>query len=206
MIAVSTSSPPEVAGPFASRVLGLVEFAHPSVNAAAKAIGIPQRTLARIVTGEMPNPRAEVLRRIAAFYDVSVDWLLTGKGKGPGEWTTRPLDRITYSPKAGWHAAVRQLALDPDLENKVLRLPRMMDVAVSVMALGAPQALVPAAGEAIRWELEAWTTLVRALIQHLGFAEARERVLMLLAFETGRERSSGEAAPKAKTSRHVKRA
>jgi transcriptional regulator with XRE-family HTH domain len=54
-----------------------------SVNRASVALGVPQQTLNRIVTGQTPSPRAEVVSNIASACDVSADWLLTGKGDAP---------------------------------------------------------------------------------------------------------------------------
>lgn len=79
------SPPPNT---LAARVWQLVAYFHDrSVLRAAKDIGIPQRTLARIVDGSTPNPRIDVLSRIAKRYQRPVEWLLSGRGAGhaPGE-------------------------------------------------------------------------------------------------------------------------
>ena len=54
-----------------------------NAKAAAKQLGIPQNTLYRIVSGETPNPRANVLATIAKFAGTTVEYLLTGEGQGP---------------------------------------------------------------------------------------------------------------------------
>ena len=66
----------------ARRVRLLVDISHRgSVNAAARDSGVPQRTLARIVDGSVVNPRADVLRSLATFYGVTLDWLVQGRGE-----------------------------------------------------------------------------------------------------------------------------
>lgn len=54
-----------------------------NVKAAAKQLGIPQNNLYRIVSGETLNPRANVLAKIAKFAGSTVEYLLTGEGRGP---------------------------------------------------------------------------------------------------------------------------
>ena len=54
-----------------------------NVKAGAKQLVIPQNTLYRIVSGETPNPRANVLATIAKFAGTTVEYLLTGEGEGP---------------------------------------------------------------------------------------------------------------------------
>ena len=51
-----------------------------SVNGAAKLVGISQRTLARIVGGETPCPRLQVLDKLARHFFVDTGWLITGRG------------------------------------------------------------------------------------------------------------------------------
>jgi transcriptional regulator with XRE-family HTH domain len=90
----------------AQRVRGLVDRLHGgSVNAAAREIGIPQRTLARIVEGRVEYPRADALQKLAAWYGTSIEWLLTGKGEPPvveQEWLP---DIIRRSPRSQRAAA-----------------------------------------------------------------------------------------------------
>lgn len=70
----------------ASRTRELIDLVHDgSVNAAARDTGISQRTLARIADGTVENPRADALQKLAAFYQVSLEWLVTGEGQGPDE-------------------------------------------------------------------------------------------------------------------------
>lgn len=74
------------------RIRGLVADAG-SVNATALAIGLKQQTLNRIVRGEHAAPRVETLQKIAEFFDTTVDWLLTGKGRNPTSGALRVFER-----------------------------------------------------------------------------------------------------------------
>lgn len=60
-----------------------MDRSHSSVNAAAHAIGLTQRTLARIADGSTPHPRSDALQKLARYYETSTDWLLTGLGESP---------------------------------------------------------------------------------------------------------------------------
>jgi hypothetical protein len=64
-----------------------------NVNAAAKAIGMPQRTLADIVSGDVENPRANALQKLGEHFHVSLEWLLNGPGDWPEYQDTEPLLR-----------------------------------------------------------------------------------------------------------------
>ena len=67
-------------GSTATRVQWLIDRYHGGkVNAAARDTGVPQPTLYGIVTGSVVNPRVDSIQKIAAFYQVGVDWLLTGR-------------------------------------------------------------------------------------------------------------------------------
>lgn len=68
----------------AQRLRYLIDHAHNgSVNAAATAIGIPQQTLAQIVSGQVKSPRAGALERIARYFRVPLGWLQDGRGEPP---------------------------------------------------------------------------------------------------------------------------
>ncbi len=59
-----------------------------SVNAAARAMGMPEATLHRLHTGERDNPTLETLRRIADGLDVPLSTLIEQMdGKGPTNLT-----------------------------------------------------------------------------------------------------------------------
>jgi transcriptional regulator with XRE-family HTH domain len=44
------------------------------------ATGVPQSTLSEIERGESKDPSAEVLLKLAAFFEVEPEWLLSGRG------------------------------------------------------------------------------------------------------------------------------
>jgi len=65
---------------------GLVER-HGSVNAAARACGIPEGTMHKLARGERPNPTLDTLRALARGYDESLEQIasrLDGDGHGKG--------------------------------------------------------------------------------------------------------------------------
>ena len=58
-----------------------------NVSAAARRLGCPQRTLAKVYSGETRNPGADLLQAIVERYPVDPAWLLTGVESR--EWTER---------------------------------------------------------------------------------------------------------------------
>lgn len=92
-----------------------------SVNKAADAMGIPQQTLNRIVSGQTANPRGQLLARIAAVCQTSVEWLLTGRGVEPpfqDDWGLR-----TSGSTLRWFRLVDSLGLTPAVRLPVFGLP-----------------------------------------------------------------------------------
>lgn len=65
-------------GTLPERLQHLVKRAHRSVNAAAKAWGVPQSTLKRIIDGTTGRPDTSTLEKIAGGANVTLTWLLTG--------------------------------------------------------------------------------------------------------------------------------
>ena len=57
-----------------------------NVSAAARRLDCPQRTLAKVYSGETKNPRADLLQAVVKFYLVDPGWLLTGVESGT--WAT----------------------------------------------------------------------------------------------------------------------
>ena len=78
-----------------------------NVKAAAKQLGIPHNTLYRIASGETPNPRANVLAKIAKFAGSTVEYLLTGEGRGPQ--TLDAQGRPKSGARSRWYALVDSL-------------------------------------------------------------------------------------------------
>lgn len=77
------------------------------MNAAATSMGIPQQTLQRVVSGKTANPRISVLDAIAKGSLASVDWLLSGKGRGPQEHDER--GRLVTGGLSRWLRVVSTL-------------------------------------------------------------------------------------------------
>lgn len=89
-----------------------------SVNAAATSMGIPQQTLQRVVSGKTANPRISVLDAIAKGSRASVDWLLTGAGRGPQERDER--GRFITGGTSRWLRVVSSLYPDRGGTREVL--------------------------------------------------------------------------------------
>lgn len=120
----------EGGGTLATRLRGIIDRVHEgSVRRAAQLVGIPQPTLDRIVRGASLNPRSDALQRLAQAYDVSIDWLLTGAGKGPDDRT------LLREPLLKWLKIVRLLAVDESVKAALLDLPRATLNAVSTFGL-----------------------------------------------------------------------
>ena len=147
------------------------------MNAAAKAMGLPQPTLARIADGRVTNPRARALERIASYFDVSTDWLLSGRGRGPRE---DPRECRPFAELTGWRRALQELELSSEARRVYDDLPG----ATSGAALWLSQAdeepdveavfreSYAASRAAMALELRAWTTLLGELVARFG----RERM------------------------------
>lgn len=90
-----------------------------SVNAAAKAAGVPQRTLSRIVNGETAKPNPNVLRKLAEASNVSEGWLTTGRGKGPRQRRTTGGGRA----ESEWLKLIETLGLDEVRDALMTDLP-----------------------------------------------------------------------------------
>lgn len=66
------------------RVKHLVQkFAQGNVKVVAQRIGVAQATLYRVWSGDVKNPRADMLIKLAAFFGTTADWILLGKGEYP---------------------------------------------------------------------------------------------------------------------------
>ena len=98
------------------RVAALVrDYYQGSVNQAAEAIGVPQTTLNRLVSGRTPNPRSALLQRIANKAKVPIGWLL---GDGPDDPPKEQVqvagpDRVVRERISGsllrWRSTLEQL-------------------------------------------------------------------------------------------------
>lgn len=173
------------------RVRTLIESRYGgNVNAAAKASGIPQRNLAAIVAREIKNPRAELVGRIARWFMVSTDWLLTGEGKGPDdEWGVGVQEFLE------WKHLITDLKLDEPVHTLTLRLPRAAAGAMIVFRVsqlgGRPTRkrkiehyeleerapFAPGFLDASRLEYQAWLAFFKQWLELAGREKVRQ-VLM----------------------------
>jgi len=155
-----------------------------SVNKAARDMGVPQPTLTQIVDGTVQNPRGSTLQKIAAHSGASVDWLLTGKGRGPD-----PAAREWSGGEAGrrWQALVESLGLEESTARQVSNLPIATRNAARSMPLRLlarddfPEEIFDkivkqqaALERAQELEKEAWIAVLSAWIDAFGIEVVRE--------------------------------
>jgi transcriptional regulator with XRE-family HTH domain len=93
------------------------------MNAAAKAVGVAQPTIRRIVEGEVGNPRADVLLGICRFYGASMDWLAVGVGEAPQVDRLKQLHSMSSSQLIEIIRRLEQ-ATQPPEPSKSLRATR----------------------------------------------------------------------------------
>lgn len=96
-----------------------------SVNAAARDIGMSQRTLARIANGDVQNPRLDAVQGIASFYECDLNWLLTGQGVAPifGIFAQAlEVERLLHRMELRGNRIAGDLGLS-DKERAALRMP-----------------------------------------------------------------------------------
>jgi len=170
-----------------ARIAALVGMSHGgNVSAAARDFGIHQQTLARILSGEVANPRIAALQKIARFYGSGVDYILTGEGKPPPQLPGK------YGPATAgvfkWMRLVGTLKLPPDLVEAFIFLPFGLTYAwfdLLGTANRAPAGGVPESSprveslylRAVESGLVAWTVLFEAIIGRLGLDRTREMLI-----------------------------
>lgn len=164
-----------------------------SVNAAARAIGVPQPTLLRIVDGRTQAPRMGALTRIAQFFRCDEGWLLTGKGRGPGEVEAAGERASAQGPaeaprvwaaRREWESVVESLRLDLTLSRWMRALPLAMQNAVTGLGFYSTETVDgrehrrtwPAVDLALANHYRAWTALVRRALHTIGRAELVRRL------------------------------
>lgn len=160
----------------AERVTYLVDLYHGgSVNAAAWYLGIPQRTLARVASGETQRPGIDVLQTLALGFDVTVGWLLLGEGKGP-ELTPPP--GPVSKPQSAWYELVLSLGLPPLSQSVMLDVPlRAFALAQAVDHLGAEGDRARVMERTARFVADissAWTDYLRDAIADRGIESVRD--------------------------------
>lgn len=163
------------------RIRGLVAGAG-SVNATARAIGLKQQTLDRIVRGEHAAPRVETLQKIAEFFDTTVDWLLTGKGRGPST-SSQNWNVIPQAEFDRWQKLIRSLGLPTETLGALASLPRATTNAAVNLPLHVSRddayrqqegALRQRYRAAARHELLAWIELLEAWRDQFGKEKTRD--------------------------------
>ena len=109
----------------------------------ASAIGVCDSTLSRILTGENMWPSSKVLCRLADYFDVSVDWLLSRVPTGPDgklheaesvlkdvKWNAFPDSRV--HARFEWYYAENQLYVIHDKETDAYSFVRERSPAKAV--------------------------------------------------------------------------
>lgn len=170
---------------FARRLAALVDRDfRGNVNRAAKAWGVPQPSLYRYVKQVTKAPRADLLQKVARYYDTSVEWLLEGTGLNPLDAAFPTVEQ------RGWEALVKTLRLPEQAERAVLPLPSRISAAHEVMCNWG---LFPRGGKrvserqatparharyaATAREYEAWTVWLRGLISAYGPLRVRNKLV-----------------------------
>lgn len=147
-----------------------------SVNAAAKEIGIPQSTLARIADGRVENPRANALNQIAFYYRVSLDWLVSGRGEGPGMLR----EDVEILP---WLNVTDSLDLPYLIDVYVRKLPFSIIAAFNALVLGGDiessinWQYPPAVSELWSNEQRLWTAFLQSWISLAGRDKVRKSLI-----------------------------
>ncbi|MBA2626444.1 MAG: helix-turn-helix transcriptional regulator [Gemmatimonadales bacterium] len=149
-----------------------------SVIAAARASGMSQETIARVASGTMPDPGTDVLSTVADHFDVGVEWLETGTGRGPdirGEGAPSPIG----GEWRDWNVVMSKLGF-PHAEASALMwasaLQTDMIYSCIVGAEGDTDRIpreTPPIVEAMRKNREAWVTLIDEWIRLQGVDAVR---------------------------------
>ena len=179
-----TTRQPEMPAPdnLRARVQALIDEKKLSVNAAAAAIGIPQPTLAGILSGRTKEPRRPVVAQIAQHFGVDVEWIYEGKGRGIG-------DRLgdTWSSAAlRWMDMVLGLKLPEPANSALHDLPMTTAQASTTMFLPRLAALTtphefPRATRKLReastHEHEAWIAWLEEWMELAGRDVVRDAII-----------------------------
>ncbi|MHB1419522.1 MAG: helix-turn-helix domain-containing protein [Bacillota bacterium] len=87
----------------------------------AKAIGSTYQYLSALETGSRPNPSMDIIRRLATFYGVSLDYLVNGN---------EPTEKINTSPKLlkEWQRVQRYILIlfGTDRKKEIRKLIRYL--------------------------------------------------------------------------------
>ncbi|MGH7594140.1 MAG: hypothetical protein ACRELE_09870 [Gemmatimonadales bacterium] len=168
------------------RVSALIErFFGGNRTAAARAWGVPQATVQRLVVGDSQTVRATTLDKIARKHDTSIDWLMSGRGPDP--FATEPMPYVEYMD---FERLVRGLQLSDAARRAVLDLPRATSHAHTILChwgLMAPNppprqpddvvgASMDARYKAAALQYVSWGYLFDGLIKAYGRERVREKL------------------------------
>src|SRR5215207_1790232 len=157
-----------------------------SVNAAAKASGVPQRTLSRIVKGETQTPNPAALSKFAAACKVSETWLRTGEGTGPRQRRTLSAGR----GESEWFKLLEALGLDELRDRVISEIPASAWVTTELLeprkvappefeteeAADAFYKPAPHVASLLDSIYKAWTEYFRVLFALYGFEHLDKRL------------------------------
>jgi hypothetical protein len=126
---MATPTHPDEYSDLSARVSALIErFFGGNRTAAARAWGVPQPTVQRMVVGDSATVRATTLDKIAKAHETSMDWLMSGRGPDPLK-----NDPIPYVEYTGFEQLVDSLSLSPLVRTAVLDLPKVTSHAHTVL-------------------------------------------------------------------------
>lgn len=112
-----------------ARINALIErFFGGNRTAAARAWGVPQPTVQRMVVGDSETVRATTLDKIAKKHETSMDWLMSGRGPDPLK--NEPVPYVEYTD---FEQLVDSLSLSPLVRTAVLDLPKVTSHAHTVL-------------------------------------------------------------------------
>ncbi len=161
----------------ADRVRHLITARHASVNSAARVLGLPQRTLADVVSGKVKNPRADLVKRIAEFHGVTTDWLISGEGELP------PLDpdlmHFPVEAAGKWDELIGGLGLSLEAEEIIGGAPYAFGDTIAQLPFVLERddhEAVAKIRKARYFGYAAWIALVSSLIDLWGKDVVRERL------------------------------
>jgi transcriptional regulator with XRE-family HTH domain len=150
----------------------LIERHWGSVNRAASALGLPQQTLSRIVTGETPNPRRQALETLARATGASLDWLLLGTGPEPSSLDSSGRPRLGSTIQ--WARLLGELGIEGSLREVLEDLPFTVFFAVLVVNPDAdPHAPADYVRNAVEKCADAWIRLLEGVVAEWGAERVR---------------------------------
>lgn len=164
------------------RIRELIDSFHGgSVNAAAKAAGVQQRTLARVVSGSKPS--VDLLSALARTHSVTLGWLA---GQEPGNLEIPSDSDIPWAEALRWAEVVDMIQLPIEAADAVYRLPfgprsaatALVPTQVRTVTHKKGQTVFhPASKEALRHSLIAWTLILGAALEVSGRVAVRQKLL-----------------------------